>query len=178
MNHGEHVLIGSVAGTVTFVIFCAVGIIEHNSMGAYVPDFVLVQIGSFVGSVLPDKIEPPKHWTHRGFFHSKRLLIRLLICWFVGLIVLACTYSPLLVLLLFGIGGYIFHLFADSTTRRGLPSQYHKMSNPARAGSQRELFISVLRDGALSGSFCKECYEEKTGWERGVNKASRRKRHL
>jgi len=32
-----------------------------------------------VGSLAPDFLEPSSHWTHRGFFHSQKLLKILLI---------------------------------------------------------------------------------------------------
>ena len=76
-------------------------------------------VALLIGSILPDIIEPAKHYTHRNYFHSKRflkinyylLLPTLLIGFFINWIFY----------LFFLIIGYTSHLWLDSTTKMGLP---------------------------------------------------------
>jgi len=112
MNRDQHLLFG-----VIISIFVSVGI-----DGALYSGFVSVGyalIGGAIGSVFPDVIEPPRHWTHRRFFHSKTMFRYLLI----GLVVMfiPSLFIPFLWFVFYIIFGYVFHLLADATTQMGLP---------------------------------------------------------
>jgi len=79
-----------------------------------------------VGSVVPDMLEPPVNSRHRGFFHSRRFLkiIMAIFCISIGILILTRLPKIPVTILFSGsclLLGYIFHLFADALTRRGLP---------------------------------------------------------
>jgi membrane-bound metal-dependent hydrolase YbcI (DUF457 family) len=79
-------------------------------------------IGAFLavlGSVIPDKLEPATHWTHRGKFHSKKTL-SLAEKIFAGTALIA-LFTPIFYYISCFFLGYVFHLLADSTTKVGLP---------------------------------------------------------
>lgn len=82
-------------------------------------DLFVYGLGLFIGGVLPDWIEPAHHYTHRKFFHSKRLL-KWLYYSLIPLLILSYFWNDGF-WLFFTIVGYISHLLADSTTTRGLP---------------------------------------------------------
>ena len=71
------------------------------------------------GSVLPDMIEPAKNYTHRNYFHSKRILkimyYLIIPTLIIGFFINWIFYVFFLVI------GYISHLGLDSTTKMGLP---------------------------------------------------------
>jgi membrane-bound metal-dependent hydrolase YbcI (DUF457 family) len=78
-----------------------------------------------IGSVLPDIIEPPISSKHRGFFHSKGVLVFTFIAFIATdltginpffLSTFSRSYSVSSFFL-----GYSFHLLADSLTPAGLP---------------------------------------------------------
>lgn len=92
--------------------------------------FILVKLGlenfmyylfpMYFTSILPDVLEPATDYTHRQFFHSKRVLKFLLNY------ALTITFIFALIFhwgfyIFFGIVGYILHLLLDSTTSMGLP---------------------------------------------------------
>lgn len=74
---------------------------------------------ALVGTLLPDIFEPPTHWEHRGFFHS-----RMALKW-VGIILLITALTGLLFYQFYIASGfflgYFVHLLADATTPAGLP---------------------------------------------------------
>ncbi len=72
-----------------------------------------------IGSVLPDIIEPAKHYTHRNYFHSKRFL-KILYYSLIPTLLLGVFIHGILYLF-FLVIGYISHLWLDSTTKMGLP---------------------------------------------------------
>jgi len=73
-----------------------------------------------IGSILPDIIEPAKHYTHRNYFHSKRFLKALYIS-LIPLILIGFFVNNIFYIF-FLIIGYILHLWLDSTTKMGLPN--------------------------------------------------------
>ena len=110
MRNGSHMIIGGITGFV----------IAYFTNGfSFVSIFSLEIIASLIGSVSPDIIEPPVDYTHRRFFHSKRMLkylfVPLLIFFFLMFVI------PLFKWLFFMLIGYEMHLIADSTTTMGLP---------------------------------------------------------
>ena len=80
---------------------------------------------SFFGSVMPDVLEPPTNWTHRGLGHSRRAMkFSAEIFGISALLGLFSFFSPDLSPLYVVSGfflGYAVHLLADSTTKAGLP---------------------------------------------------------
>ena len=77
-------------------------------------------IGMFVGAVIPDILDPPTDYTHRKFFHSKRVL-KFLSTWGLGITFILGLVSYGFFWIFFGNIGYISHLLLDSTTPMGLP---------------------------------------------------------
>lgn len=71
------------------------------------------------GSILPDLIEPAKHYTHRNYFHSKRFL-KILYYSLIPLLIIGIFFN-LILYAFFLVIGYISHLWLDSTTKMGLP---------------------------------------------------------
>jgi len=72
----------------------------------------LIIVCSMIGAILPDKIEKPKSWSHRKFFHSKTWGAAIL---FVGFSFLNNPYMVAFC------SGYLSHLLLDYTTRKKLP---------------------------------------------------------
>ncbi len=112
MNRQEHVAIGIIAFLVyTYLTYLVIKI----SNGAIGYAFIAV----LLGSIIPDILEPPTSWMHRGICHSKRALKTcgkiLALTALVGLF-----FSTFYVISSFFLG-YTFHLLADSTTEVGLP---------------------------------------------------------
>ena len=79
--------------------------------------FALIMV--VLGSIIPDILEPPTNWMHRGLGHSKRALK------LTGIIFVLTALIGLFISLLYIISsfflGYAFHLLADSITEVGLP---------------------------------------------------------
>ena len=83
------------------------------------PVILLVGIGlTIFGSLLPDIVEPANDPRHRSNFHSIQLGLILVLC----LLILLNELTPLTLLVVYIIAGYLSHLFLDATTPRGLPS--------------------------------------------------------
>jgi CDP-diglyceride synthetase len=101
-------------------------------------------VGAVFASLLPDIIEQPSNYRHRGFFHSKRIAIVLTIAMSICLVLffivaLSDPYSsfefsllsiltnpdplhPYYIWFVFSIClGYLLHLAVDSQTKMGLP---------------------------------------------------------
>jgi len=78
------------------------------------------------GSLMPNILEAPTSWRHRGIFHSKRALKCMLGVFGVTAAtgILPSSLIPH-AFLIYGLSsfalGYLFHLLADATTKRGLP---------------------------------------------------------
>jgi hypothetical protein len=91
------------------------------------PDSISIinSVSFLLGNILPDILEPSYSFSHRGFFHSWKIL------GIIGISFLAIValdniilfifktnfLSPILTLLI----GYAIHLFMDSTSKMGLP---------------------------------------------------------
>lgn len=121
MNQVEHFVIG-------LVIFFIYNFINTTIINSFInPMFGISPIGLWLigafavtlGSIIPDQIEPAIHWTHRGTFHSKKIL-NLTMRLFAITAVIGLFYTPCFYIACFFVG-YTFHLFADSTTPMGLP---------------------------------------------------------
>ena len=83
-------------------------------------NIVLAIAGGFWGSILPDLLEPPRHYTHRGFFHSVKLLKRLPFVVLVGSVF--AVLEPRFWFLFYVGFGYTLHLLVDAMTPMRLPS--------------------------------------------------------
>jgi membrane-bound metal-dependent hydrolase YbcI (DUF457 family) len=121
MNYGEHFFIGLVVFFVyNFFNNTIINVILNPLIGFSVETLWL--IGAFLavfGAVIPDKLEPATHWTHRSTFHSKTTF------GMTGKIFAATAFIALFNPLFYYIScfflGYVSHLLADSTTKVGLP---------------------------------------------------------
>ncbi|MEM3649049.1 MAG: hypothetical protein QW506_07810 [Thermoproteota archaeon] len=76
-------------------------------------------MASALGSALPDLIEPSGDFRHRGFAHSRRVLNKLATIFLIFSLFTFFIFA--LLVLSAGLIGYILHLFADSTTKTGIP---------------------------------------------------------
>ncbi|PIU76097.1 hypothetical protein COS75_00805 [Candidatus Pacearchaeota archaeon CG06_land_8_20_14_3_00_35_12] len=73
----------------------------------------------FLGAVLPDFLDPPGNWSHRKFFHSRRLFKVIAIAAVVAFVLGFSSRNWFFVS--FSCLGYISHLLLDLTTPAGLP---------------------------------------------------------
>ena len=120
MRKGAHLIIGILA-------FCGyaylLGLLRETTREL----FLLGLFAVITGSLMPDILEAPTSWRHRGIFHSKRAL-KCMVGVFVITAAIGVLPSPLLphASVTYGVScfalGYLFHLLADSTTKRGLPA--------------------------------------------------------
>jgi hypothetical protein len=121
MNHGEHFVIGLVVFFVyNFFNNTIINVVLNPLIGFSVGTLWL--IGVFLtafGSVVPDQLEPPTHWTHRSTFHSKKTLE--ITEKIFGVTAILALFNPLFYYISCFFLGYMFHLLADSTTKVGLP---------------------------------------------------------
>jgi len=80
-----------------------------------------------MGSLAPDCFEPASYWTHRGFFHSQKLLkilfIAVAIIGFLEIIFYSIFKLQFFVFIGSFLVGYILHLLLDSTTKMSLPKE-------------------------------------------------------
>jgi len=113
MNRDAHILIG--VGTAILIVY----LIDELGGLSFLSAFFPAIIGSGIGSLLPDLIEPAIDYKHRGFFHSKRMLKYLVIPLLISFPLM--FFVPLFDWVFFGLIGYEMHLIADSTTTMGLP---------------------------------------------------------
>ena len=122
MRNGEHLVIRWIVFFVYLVINdTIINSILQPVFGIQATEIWLIGIFTIsLGSVFPDRIEPPLHWTHRSTFHSKRALAY---SWklFVIMAIIALLFSPFFYISCFFLG-YTLHLLADSTTKMGLPA--------------------------------------------------------
>jgi membrane-bound metal-dependent hydrolase YbcI (DUF457 family) len=112
MNRPQHL-------TVCTLAFIGYGLFVNFLVKISINNITYAFLLAIVGTLLPDFIERPTHWDHRGFFHSKRALK------WVGEILLITALLGLIFYQVFIASGFFFgyfmHLLADSTTPRGLP---------------------------------------------------------
>jgi len=110
MNRQTHITIGVIAAG--FISFFIDGLTLGPSLGYAI-------VGGFVGSLIPDRIEPATHYTHRDFFHSvtlMRILLPIMLVTFLISFFIASVW-----LIFYGIVGYEMHLLVDGTTPMGIP---------------------------------------------------------
>ena len=108
-----HVSLGVVVSVVlSFLSSYLLGLDLPRTMGYAI-------VGSFCGSLFPDLVEPPRHYTHRGFFHSMDLLRRIPFPMMFGF--LFAFINPRFWFLFYAGLGYGLHLIVDATTPMKLP---------------------------------------------------------
>jgi hypothetical protein len=119
MRKGAHLIIGILA----FLGYAYLISLIRETTSEF---FILGLFAVVTGSLMPDILEAPTSWRHRGIFHSKRAL-KCMVGTFGITAAAGLLPSPLIshAFLVSGIScfalGYLFHLLADSTTKRGLP---------------------------------------------------------
>lgn len=112
MNRQQHLTIGAIAFIVyTYLIYFAIKI----SIDTIVYAFIAVVLGS----IIPDILETPTNWMHRGLGHSKRTL-KLMGKILIVTAIVGFLFSIFYIISSFFLG-YVFHLLADATTEVGLP---------------------------------------------------------
>jgi membrane-bound metal-dependent hydrolase YbcI (DUF457 family) len=118
MRRQTHLLIGALAFIAyTYPLY----LILKVPMNTMLMGFFAV----LLGSVMPDVLEPPRDWTHRGRGHSLRAMK--FTGWlfvFTAVVGLFQVYIHDLYLFYLASGfflGYAMHLLADSMTPAGLP---------------------------------------------------------
>jgi membrane-bound metal-dependent hydrolase YbcI (DUF457 family) len=118
MRKGVHLILGVLA---FFVYAYLVGLVRDTGTQTFVLGFFAV----VAGSVLPDILEAPTSSRHRKIFHSKRAVkgTAMIFCITADVSILAPLTSTTAVLYAFSCFalGYLSHLLADATTKRGLP---------------------------------------------------------
>ena len=130
MRRNSHLLISF--STILFMYALYLSWHESESERVYFEFWGVISIifAGLVGGLLPDILEPPVHWTHRGFFHSLELLgflvFFLLIGWASSI---SRIHDPIALFIFLTMISYCSHLLADSTTRMGLPSIFSFSSN-------------------------------------------------
>ncbi len=112
MKRQQHIIIGTVAFIIySYIIYLIIKISVNGLTYAF--------IAAVIGSIIPDILEAPTNWMHRGLCHSKRALkLTGKILAFTSLI--GIFFSIFYIISSFFLG-YVFHLLADSTTEVGLP---------------------------------------------------------
>ena len=118
MNRRTHLVIGFVL----FLCWTRIAGSTHSVSGEV---FVIGVIAAAAGSVYPDILEPATNARHRGFFHSRRMLVFATAGFLVTAVTILSTPGMPRLALVFGASsgflGYSTHLLADSLTRAGLP---------------------------------------------------------
>ena len=118
MNRQQHVIVGLISFFLyTYLIYY---------LSKIFPDTIVMGLIAVVlGSVIPDILESPKNWMHRGLGHSKRALkftaTIFVITAFLGLFSSIINVFSIFYIISSFFLGYIFHLLADATTEVGLP---------------------------------------------------------
>jgi len=119
MRKGAHLIIGILA-------FCGYAFLLDLLRETTRELFLVGLFAVITGSLMPDILEAPTSWRHRGIFHSRRAL-KCMVGTF-GITAAACVLPSSLIphtFLIYGLScfalGYLFHLLADATTKRGLP---------------------------------------------------------
>ena len=118
MNRKQHLTIGTIAFIVyTYFIFLIIKISGDTIIYAF--------IAVVLGSIIPDILEPPTNWMHRGLGHSKRALRFTGKIFAVTALIGLLSYIAVIFSVFYVISnlflGYAFHLLADATTEIGLP---------------------------------------------------------
>lgn len=108
MRKETHLVFAAVVGYATVELLSLFGVVH---MPGYFERIVCIVL-SMVGALLPDKIEKPKTFRHRGFFHS----VLFLAC----VVFLIYAFKDSVYFAAFGCG-YVSHLLTDYGTKRRLP---------------------------------------------------------
>ena len=121
MRKSVHVFFGVLAGFLALALFGKFPkSIEEALTFRAIVDIFIALIGGYIGGVFPDWFEPGTNRRHRGFFHSRIMLIILIVLViFIQLAGLGSHYLDLLATVF--CFGYISHLLLDSLTPAGLP---------------------------------------------------------
>lgn len=101
---------------VTVIFICGVYLIMSNLNATM---FFKFSIPMILTSTLPDIIEPAINFSHRRFFHSRRLFGILSVA--LGIFLILSIKNPNYYYAFFGIMGYILHMLSDLISWRGLP---------------------------------------------------------
>jgi small-conductance mechanosensitive channel len=118
MNKQQHLIIGILSFLVYAYFDYALIKISY--------DIILFGLIAVVlGSIIPDILEAPQNWMHRGLGHSKRALKftgKIFgITTILGLFSMIVPYFFIFFIISSFILGYGVHLLADATTEVGLP---------------------------------------------------------
>ena len=108
-NRRAHLIGGTVGLILVYLLLDKLGLAHYISYGITV----------FVGSVMPDILDPPTSCWHRQFFHCKRVLKYMFYSLPVTILI-ALLWHPMLYVTFFALG-YIIHLLMDKQTTAGLP---------------------------------------------------------
>ncbi len=112
MNRQQHLIIGAIAFIAYTLLLYLISKIPADAL-------IYAFMAVVLGSILPDILEAPTSWMHRGLCHSKRALK------FLGEILVVTALIGLLFSIFYIVSsfflGYVFHLLADATTEVGLP---------------------------------------------------------
>lgn len=124
MNRVGHLTIGVLG------VIVVIGIVTGFTFNMESDILAYVLVASAIGSILPDTIEPARHWSHRKAWHSKRafdltgkvsgiaFLIALVPTFFIEVSLLYIVFAlPF---------GYFLHLLTDSGSYVGLPTETGK----------------------------------------------------
>ncbi len=118
MNKQQHVIIG-------IIVFAAFTWIFYYLVPVSVAIIFYGLIGTIVGSIIPDILEPSTSWMHRGIGHSKRALKftgkLFAIIALLGLLSFFNSIFFIFYIIASFFLGYVVHLLADATTAVGLP---------------------------------------------------------
>jgi hypothetical protein len=120
MRKGAHLIIEILA-------FCGYAYLESL---LHTPTRELFLLGLFAvvtGSLMPDILETPTSWRHRGIFHSKRALKCMAGTFGITAAIGVLPFPFILhAFLFYSLScfalGYLCHLLADAITKRGLPA--------------------------------------------------------
>jgi membrane-bound metal-dependent hydrolase YbcI (DUF457 family) len=117
MRRQTHLFLGALAFiSYTYPIY----LLEKIPAGTILLGF----FAALFGSVMPDVLEPPRHWTHRGLSHSRRAMKFAAELFALTAVLGFFQYSIHgLYLSYLASGfflGYALHLLADATTPAGL----------------------------------------------------------
>ena len=118
MNKQQHIIIG-------IIIFFVFTWFFYYVVKVSIDIIFFGLIGTILGSIIPDILEPSANWMHRGIGHSKRALKITgeifaittglsLLSFFNGIFFIFYIIASFFL-------GYAFHLLADATTTVGLP---------------------------------------------------------
>ena len=136
MNRQQHLTIGAIAFLAyTYLIYLVIKIytdaIVYASIAVVLPITVILPprmpqdaivyafLAAILGSIIPDILEAPTSWMHRGLGHSKRALK--LTGKILALTALIGLFFSVFYIISSFFLGYVFHLLADATTEVGLP---------------------------------------------------------